>query len=1044
MNQIYTFLFNIRKLRMCLVLFLVLMLTVPGITRGQDINVVSGKVTDSGNEPLIGVTIIDINDPTNGTITDVDGSYQLRLSSPNTSLRFSYIGFVAQTIEVGNQSTINVQLIEDPFQLDEVVVVGYATQKKVNLTGAVETVTFKDPVNQAVTNSGQLLYGRFSGVQLTQTSGSPGADASSIVIRGIGTFGNSTPLIVIDNIQYEDLTAFNNLAPSDIESITVLKDASASAIYGARGANGVILVTTRRGEADSFTINYNGYYGTQDPTVVPDYLGAQDYAMLMNEKFRNEDGEDFDPRYTDEQMAAINNATLPDQFANTNWADAVLQSATIQNHNLSFSGGSKNTTFRASFGYLGQDAIVQSKFRSERYNLSFNINSKMKEWFNISYVANAFWKHNEGPSGGQNAFDGDNGIIYMLQRSAPTIPLYYSNGEYGIVDGAYENSNFSFLTQNPLRRGFLGNYENDQINISQRLGLSFQLMEGLSFETSGSANIIYATTSDFSPTTVLNDWDGNVIIQNELNQLQNSTNFQYRLLNENILRYSTILNEVHSLEFLLGHSAMFYKNDGFAGQLSGFPTDNLEEFNAGGVVDPAVSGGALEEAYQSFFGRVNYNYKDKYLAEVNFRRDGSSKFGSGNRYGNFPSASVGWRISNEDFLKDSRIISHLKLRASWGISGNDRIDNYIFAQTYSPSIDYVLGIDNTVVGVAVTNLANPGIRWEETEQYDIGLDLTFLDNRLEIIADYFNRDSKDILYTNFPVPNTLGITNIAAQNAASMVNSGLELGVNYRGALGKLNYSIGGNLTHFIKNEVTGLGEGGEETITGIDIIRVGQPFRSYYGYQAIGIFQDLEEIANSPSQFGNANTGPGDIRYADLSGPDGIPDGIVDAFDRTIIGDPNPELLYNLNGSVSFMNFDLSLLFQGVSGIDRLLMGNGNLPMNDDRSNVLDYWINRWTPENPSANLPRVGGQNNSEVSTFYIQDASYLRLKNIELGYSLPKALIEKLNLQQFRVFVGAQNLLTFTGLEYFDPERGNGRFSNRAAPLYKTFTFGLNVKL
>jgi hypothetical protein len=356
----------------------------------------------------------------------------------------------------------------------------------------------------------------------------------------------------------------------------------------------------------------------------------------------------------------------------------------------------------------------------------------------------------------------------------------------------------------------------------------------------------------------------------------------------------------------------------------------------------------------------------------------------------------------------------------------------------------VLGNDITVVGVAMTSLANPLIRWEETEQYDIGLDISLFKNRVEFVADYFNRDSKDILYTNFPVPGTLGIGNLGAQNSASMINRGLELGLNYRGNLGEAKFSIGGNITKFLKNEVTGLGDGGEETINNADIIRVGAPFKAYYGMQAIGVFQSIAEIADAPTQFGNANTAPGDLRYADISGPEGVPDGVVNDDDRTIIGNPNPDLLVNFNGSLEYKGFDLNLLFQGVSGVDRLLMGNGNLPMPDNRSNALEYWVNRWTAENPSANLPRVGGQNNTRVSSFYIQDVSYLRLKSIELGYSLPKAFLNKININKLRVFVGAQNLFTFTGLEFNDPEGASGSQSNRNAPLYKTITLGLNVKL
>lgn len=1005
-------------------------------------NTITGTVMDSNSQPLPGATVIIANTKT-GTTTDFDGGFSINAKQADI-LEISYIGFKKTRVTVDAKKTYQIILEEDTAQLDEVVVVGYGTQKKVNLTGAVEMVTFKDEVNQPVTNAGQLLYGRFSGVQLTQSSGNPGADGSSIVIRGIGTFGGQSPLIVIDNIQYDDLAAFNSLAPSDIESITVLKDASALSIYGSRAANGVVLVTTRRGEADKFEISYNSYYGVQDATVVPKFLGALDYATLMNEKFRNEDGAGFIPRYNTAQIEAIRTGSLPDQFADTNWADEILRQASIQNHNLSFTGGSKKSTYRLSLGYLGQDAIVRSKFKSERYNLSFNINSKLKDWFTLSSVTNAFWRRNEGPTGGQNAFDGDNGIIFSFQRTAPTIPLFYSNGQYGVVDGAWLGTNPSLQTANPLRRGFLGNYENDVINVSQRIGGTIQLSKNLTFETSGSANIIYTNTSDFSPTQLLNSYDGDVVIQNDLNNLSNATNFEYTLLNENILRYKKTFNEVHNFEGLLGHSAIYVKGDGFNGQLSGFPTDNVEEFNGGGVVDPAVSGGAFEDTWQSFYGRLNYNYKEKYLAQFSLRRDGSSRFAKELAYGNFPSASVGWRISEENFMQDINVINNLKIRASWGITGNDRIGRGIAEQTYNPNQDYVLGDDNTVVGVAITSLANPSIRWEETEQFDLGLDISLLKNKIEFAAGYFSRDSRDVLYTNFPVPGTLGIGNLGAQNAASIVNEGLELSLNYRGNVGEARFSLGGNMTKFFRNEVTGLGDGGEETIRNADIIRIGAPFRSYFGLQAIGVFQTIEEIANAPTQFGNVNTAPGDLRYADVSGPDGVPDGVVNDDDRTIIGNPNPDLLINFNGSFEYKGFDLNVLFQGVSGVDRLLMGNGNLPMPDNRSNALDYWINRWTPENPSTSLPRVGGQNNTRVSSFYVQDVSYLRLKSLELGYSLPNSVTEKINITKLRVFVGAQNLVTFTGLEYFDPEGASGGQSNRNAPLYKTVTLGLNVKL
>ncbi len=1003
---------------------------------------ISGQVTDEEDGSTIpGAVILDLSNPENGTVTDIDGKFSLNLSEPSAKIRISYVGYKPLELNTAGKSYLDVSLEVDIAELSEVVVVGYGEQKKVNLTGAVETIEFKEAVNQPVTNSGQLLYGRFSGVQLTQTSGAPGQDGSSVVIRGVGTFGNSTPLLVIDNIQYDNLGPFNNLAPTDIASITVLKDASASAIYGARGANGVIVVTTKTGKKNTFEVNYNNYFGTQSPTVVPEFLDAYNYASLMNEKFQNQNGPNFTPRYTDDQIEAIRTGSMPDQFSNTDWAKVLLVDAPIQNHSLSFSGGNEKTTYRLSLGYLTQEAIVRSKFKSRRYNFSLNVKSDVKDWLTLSNVTNAFWKRVNGPQGG--AFDGDNGIIYSFQRVSPTIPVYYSNGEYGIVDGAYESDNFSFPTTNPLRRGFLGNNLDDNINISERLGLKIKILQGLTLETSGSLNFITGQSSNFSPTYVLRDWEGNIVNQDLVNSLGNSTNFSYRLLNENILRYSTTINEKNNIDVLVGQSFIYDRTDGFSGSLSGFPTNNIEEFNGGGVLDPAVSGGANEESYQSYFGRINYNYDGKYLLEFNLRRDGSSKFGPGNRYAYFPSASGGWRISEEAFMANITWLSNLKVRGSWGITGNDRIGNYIYEQTYNANLDYVLGNDINVGGVALTGLSNPNIRWEEVEQFDIGFDASFFKSKLQLTGDYYERKSSDILYNNFPIPSTIGTTNLPAQNAASMVNKGIELAINYRDNIGGLSYTIGGNFTKFLSNEVTGLGDGGEETISGATIIRIGDPLRSYYGYQAVGIFQTMEEVVLAPAQFGNANTGPGDIRYADISGPDGVPDGLINADDRTIIGNPYPGWLYNLNGNVRFGGFDIDILFQGVHDIDRLITGNGQYPMEDDRSNVLSYWVNRWTPEQPSEYLPRLGGQNNALNSSFYIRDASYLRLKNIEFGYTIPKKLTERIKIDRLRVFVGGQNLLTFSSVDDFDPEGASGGNGNRNAPLYKTVTFGANLK-
>nr|WP_294902996.1 TonB-dependent receptor [uncultured Lacibacter sp.] len=1010
----------------------------------QSTTVTGTVINAADNSPVAGVSVMQ-QGSAKGTTTDQKGFFSLAVSVAKPVLVFSSIGYQTYTLNWDGASAIAIKLEPEVAALQDVVVVGYGTQKKVNQTGATQTLKLDESVNQPVTNSGQLMYGKFSGVQLTQSSGLPGADASSIVIRGIGTFGNSTPLVVIDNIQYDNLSVFNNLAPSDIESISVLKDASAGAIYGARGANGVIIVTTKKGKSGSMNVLYNNYFGFQEVTVVPKYLNAPDYATLKNEADINRNGPTTTLRYSQADIQAMRDGTDPDRFANTNWAKEILRRAPIQNHYISFSGGNDRTTFRASFGYLNQEAVVRGKFQSSRYNLSLNLNSKLTNWLTISNTSNSYWSRFTGPTGGADAITGETGIINQFQRSSPTVPVYYKSGEYGTVDGSYYNVNASFPITNAIRRGYLGDYSSDEINFANRFGVNINFTKDLSFETSGSFNIFNSQESDFTPRNGTYDWAGQIVAQNPLNVLRNSTAFNYRLLNENILRYSHTFKSKHELSVLLGHSVQYGRNDGFSGSLKNFPTDGLQEFNAGGVTEPNVAGGATEFAIQSLFSRVNYTYDGKYLLELNIRRDASSRFGSAYRYGNFPSASAGWRISQESFMRNVTWISDLKLRASWGITGNDNILNYLYAQTYNVGLDYFLG--NTIVSAAaLTTLANPNVKWETIEQYDIGIDAGFFKNSLSITADYFNRSSYDLLYSNFPVPSSIGVTNLSALNAASMVNKGLEVVVNYRGRIkGGLTYSVGGSVSKFADNKVTGLGDRGLESISGVSIIRVGVPYNAYYGYKAIGIFQSDAEIASAAKQFNNpALTKPGDIRYADLTGPDGKPDGVVNDLDRTIIGNPYPSWIYNFNANLNFKGFDLNVLFEGIGKVDRILYDNGQLPFEGDRNNVLTYWLDRWTPTSPSTKLPRLGGYSNALISSFYIEDASFLRMRNLEIGYSLPSSVIKRIGLSKVRVFLGAQNLLTFTKLENFDPERARGRNTDQNVPLYKVYTFGLNVKL
>lgn len=991
-------------------------------------------------KPVEGATI-QLLPGSRSTLTNAEGKFSIAVENAS-SVRISSVGYQTITQAIGQNLDLTLTLEAESGSMDEVVVVGYGEQKKINLTSAVETVRFSDAVNQPVTNSGQLLYGKVAGVQLTQSNGLPGTDNSSIIIRGVGTFGASTPLVVIDNIQYNGLAEFNSLSPTDIESISVLKDASASAIYGARGANGVILVTTKGGAKGKSSFDYNNYFGFQRVTVVPEYLDAVNYALLRNERDINAEGANTNLRYDAAAIDAIRNGTSPERYANTNWANTILRDAPVQQHYLSFSGGNEATTFRLSAGILSQDAIVKGKFKNDRYTFGLSLTNKTTKWLTITNNTNTYWAKFRGPSGGPDAITGETGIINQFQRSAPTVPVFYPNGEYGIVDGAWQNTNFSRPITNPILRGQFGDYENDNINISSRLAAKASFLKKFSFETSGAINININNISNFSPTRTDRAWDGTIVNANDLNSLRNEFGFFYRLQNENVLRYSQNFGD-HMLSALAGHSVIYDKTDGFQGSLQGFPSDALQEFDGGGVLNPSVTGGANEVTLQSFFGRINYNYDDTYLLELNLRRDGSSRFGPNNRYGTFPSVSAGWNISRAKFLENISSINNLKLRASWGLSGNDRIGNYIYEQTYNSGLDYHIGSNVVIPAVALTSLANPRITWETIEQFNVGMDLAMFQNRFSFTAEYFRRRSFDILYTNFPIPNTIGVTNLAAQNAASMLNEGVELITSYRQNFGKLRMNLSANVTRMAMNKVTGLGPDGIETIGGNSIIRIGYPLNAYFGYQATGIFQTEEEVANAPVQFGSALTKPGDIRYADISGPDKAPDGKIDANDRTIIGNPFPRWLYGFNSSFEYGGFDFNMVWQGIGDVDRILNSNGQLPMIDDRNNALTYWLNRWTPDNPSKELPRLGGVNNNVISSFYIQDVSYFRLRNLEFGYTLPVALSKKAAIQRLRIFVSGQNLLTFTKLKNFDPERASGGATDQLTPLYKVFTTGLNVK-
>ncbi|MFB2119890.1 TonB-dependent receptor [Parapedobacter sp. 2B3] len=1003
--------------------------------------IITGKVTDESGQPLAGVTVA-IKGTSLAVTTDDTGNYRVEIPINGNTLVFTIVGFEAVEWPIGNQSTISISMKPSVSDLEEVVVVGYGTQKKVNLTGSVQSITFNDAVNTPVANSAQLMYGKFSGVQLTQNGGLAGNDASSVLIRGVGTFGNTNPLVVIDGIQFDGLREFNQLAPSDIENITVLKDASAGAIYGARGANGVIIVTTKKGMADNFKVELNSYFGSQRPTVVPEFLDAIGYTAYINELLVNNAGGNPEAaRYSSADIEAIRNGTDPYRFASTNWTDEILKDAGVHNHYLSFSGGSKKTLYRLSLGYLSQDAIVKGKFKYDRYNFLANVSSHLNNWISVNNNFSAALEKSKGPSGG----DGTAATILAGASRAPTVPVRYANGDYGFVDGSFYSSSPLTGQPNPVKLGEFGNYKSEYYNFKERFNVVLEPIKGLTFETSLSLYLIFQDQSDFTPYNENRDWDGNVVSAGSYNQLTNRFDKNYRILNDNLVRYKMVFGEQHDFSFMVGHSVMYDNTDWFSGGLENFPSENLEEFNSGGVSNPSVAGSRAEVTLQSFFSRINYAYKDRYLFEANFRRDGSSRFGPGRRYGNFPSFSAGWRLSEESFLKNilnNRWVNQVKLRGSWGRTGNNRIGNYIYDQTYNSGLDYVLGSGTIVSGAALTSLANPTIRWETTEQMDIGLDASLLSGKVFLEGDYFRRRSFDVLYTNFPVPSTIGVTDIAAQNSAEILNKGVEVNVGYNHR-GDFAYQVSANFTRMAPNKVVNLGDRGIPTINNNTIITSGEPFMAYYGYQHTGIFQTVEEIENSPGQFGDV-LAPGDLKFSDVSGPAGVADGIVDAFDRVVIGNPYPEWMYGLNGSLSYRGFDMGFTFQGIQNVDRIVMGDANLLGGNEVSNVFRYFENRWTTDNPSTEIIKAGGSRNNvqKLSTYYIEDASFLRLKNVEIGYSFPERWTHRMRMQKLRFYVAGQNLLTFSQMENFDPERLSTTTGVNTVPIYKTVTCGVNI--
>lgn len=984
-------------------------------------NTVTGKVYDVSGEPIIGASVV-IQGTTQGTITDMDGAFQLK-AQPSQTLVVSFLGYKDVILPIGNKNNFKVTLEEDSKKLDEVVVVGYATQKKVNLTGSVASVSSKDIQDIPVANTATLLQGRLPGLVLTQNGAQAGNDNPEIRIRGIGTFGNNNPMVLIDGVK-GSLSQISEIPSADIDNISVLKDAASAAIYGVRAANGVILITTKRGQASSrVKVSYSGSYTLQTPGIVPDYVDSYNWALMKNEV----NPDTFSP----EALQKLKDGSDPDHYANTNWLDAVLRNASMHQHHLSVSGGSENTHFMASVAYSNQDGIMV-KTGVERFSFRSNLDTRYKRFtfgLNLSGNKNNVTAPAVAPSG-------EGGIMrFVSWFTRPTVPVMYSNGHYGYVDGSSMSAE---MVKNPVELMSLGHRSNEYWRFNGKAFAGIELWEGLKFQTSLAYAFDLNATKSYTPKSPARyDADGNIV--KAAGETNKEEDYWYRnatWTNENLLTYNKQFDK-HNINVLLGHSVIgsrFYKT---TASIQGFPTENIYELK-GGTINPGATGESEEYKLQSFFGRVNYSYDDRYLFEFNIRHDGSSRMPKANRYATFPSLSAGWVFSNEGFMKDYRNFSLGKLRLSWGKLGNQEIGNYAYAATLGASGNYFFdqGADKQA-GMVQTSVPNENIKWETTRSVNIALDLGFFNNRIQTTFEWFDKKTSDILMQLAMPGIFLGSLSAPYQNVGAVRNRGWEWTVNYSDSRGDWAWNAGFNLSR-VKNEILEMGEL-EEKIDGNIINRIGNPIGAYFGYKAIGIYRteaDLQRTNSKGEVIKQNGVAPklGDIMYADLDD-----NGNITPEDRDIIGNPFPKYSYSFNLGASWKNFDLSTFWQGVGGIYRYSWETST----DIRGNLTSRWVNRYSADNINAPMPALGNTMNDSYSSFWLEKSDYLRLKNLEFGYTFRQAELAKVGISSIRVYFAGSNLLTFTPLKNWDPEKSSGDTRNDVHPNMRTYSFGLNIQ-
>lgn len=990
----------------------------------------SGRITDIAGEVLSGVSVVVKGKPAGGIATDAEGRFSILAHSGDVVV-ISFIGYKKQEIVLGNQQVLEIQLQQEEKLMDEVVVVGYGVQKKINMTGAVATLSGKELESRPITNVGRGLQGQLPGLTIRSQNTSPGNAAPEMRIRGVGTWGDANPLVVIDGIPGGNLHILN---PDDIENVSVLKDAASSSIYGVRGANGVILITTKKGKTGTTSLSFNSYYGLQTPTALPHFLGSVDYMLLQNEANRNANQ---GPTYSEQDIETARNGSDLNYFANTDWIDEVYKkNAAQQNYNLSLQGGTDKSNYYVSYGYLGEGGlVVGDNFKAGRHNARMRFNTELIDRIkidaNLGYIDRGYY----GSASGTSALSGATSI-------RPLVPVKFSNGSWGYHGG--QSNPVAVATDGGTNR-----FTSQEITAN--IAATLSLMKGFDLrgqyglvKYNSKRNTLLKTINYFSPD------DNKLIYQtnnpNSIKMDHYSGTYQTFVGTAN---YITSIQDKHNITGLLGFSVEETVGNDFWASRQNLPVQELESL-AVGTDNQLNSSSSNQNALMSFFGRINYDYNSKYLLEGNFRRDGSSRFHKDVRWNWFGSFSAGWVLSEEQFFENMKGFWDLaKIRFSYGTQGNDKVGRDFPYMATLASVQMTsnnpIG-DEGQVGFRQTFIPNQFITWESAEKTNIGVDLAFLNNRLSLTGEYFINNTNAIIL-NPPLPDVIGVgTAYPAQNSGSVQNKGWELVMGWRDQIGDVKYAANFNLSD-VKNKITKL----ENFANNLgDQVRLeGYPLDAFYGFVADRIAQesdfnivDGKYVPKFPFQKGDL-VAPGDLIYkpADADATE-----ITVLKDRVILGSEIPRYTYGFRGDLDYKGFDFSFFLQGVGKADGYLGGAARHPFINNSAMPQDVHLDRWTPENTDASYPRLVYMrtHNTRLSSKWIEDAAYLRLKNIQIGYTFPKAMMERIRVSKLRIYFSADNLLTKTNFyKGYDPEIPAGN-TGGYYPQVKTYVVGLNFNL